>query len=67
MACHKQAGETWRFFESDPDVIRGAWDPRGFTFVSKCQPDIDIDLGEPRQTLAKQPDCRFDLLIVDKL
>ena len=67
MACHKQAGETWRFFESDPNVIRGASIPRGFTFVSKCQPDIDIALGEARLTLAREPEASFNVLIIDAI
>jgi hypothetical protein len=67
MACHKQEGETWKFFESDPAAVKIARDPKNFTFISKCQPDIDITVGEPRLTLAKEADTSFDLLVIDTL
>jgi SAM-dependent methyltransferase len=64
-ACHKQEGETWKFFEIDPTVIKIAKNPKNFTFLSKCQPDIDIAVGDARLTIAKEPDASFDLFIID--
>jgi SAM-dependent methyltransferase len=64
-SCHKQEGEAWKFFEIDPLVIRIAKDPKNFTFISKCQPDIDIAIGDARLTIAKEPDASFDLFIID--
>lgn len=64
-ACHKQEGESWKFFEIDPTVIRISKNPKNFTFISKCQPDIDIGIGDARLTIAKEPDASFDLFIVD--
>jgi hypothetical protein len=64
-SCHKQEGESWKFFEIDPTVIKIASNPKNFTFVSKCQPDIDIAIGDARLTIAKEPDASFDLFIID--
>jgi len=64
-ACHKQEGESWRFFEIDPTVIKISSNPKNFTFISKCQPDIDIAIGDARLTIAKEPDASFDLFIID--
>jgi hypothetical protein len=64
-ACHKREGETWRFFEIDPTVIRIAKNPKNFTFIQKCQPDIDIVIGDARLTMAREPDASFDLFIID--
>jgi hypothetical protein len=64
-ACHKQEGETWKFFEIDPTVINIAKNPKNFTFITKCQPDIDIAIGDARLTMAKEKDASFDLLIID--
>jgi spermidine synthase len=64
-ACHKQEGETWKFFEIDPTVIKIASNPKNFTFVSKCQPDLEIAVGDARLTIAKEPDASFDLFIID--
>jgi hypothetical protein len=64
-ACHKQEGETWRFFEIDPLVIKIAKNPKNFTFIQKCQPDIDIVVGDARLTMAREKDESFDLFIID--
>jgi hypothetical protein len=64
-ACHKQEGESWKFFEIDPVVINIASNPKNFTFISKCQPDIDIAIGDARLTIAKEPSSTFDLFIID--
>ena len=64
-ACHKQEGESWKFFEIDPTVIRLSSNPANFTFISKCQPDIDIAIGDARLTIGKEPDASFDLFIID--
>jgi hypothetical protein len=64
-ACHKQEGESWKFFEIDPVVIKIASNPKNFTFISKCQPDIDIAVGDARLTIAKEADSSFDLFIID--
>jgi hypothetical protein len=63
--CHKREGETWRFFEIDPTVINISKNPKNFTFISKCQPDIDIVVGDARLTMAKEQDKSFDLFIID--
>jgi hypothetical protein len=64
-ACHKQEGETWRFFEIDPTVINIAKNPKNFTFITKCQPDIDIVIGDARLTMSREADESFDLFIID--
>jgi hypothetical protein len=64
-ACHKREGETWRFFEIDPTVIKISKNPQNFTFISKCQPDIDIVIGDARLTMAKEANESFDLFIID--
>jgi len=64
-ACHKQEGETWKFFEIDPTVINISKNPKNFTFIDKCQPDIDIAIGDARLTIAKEEDESFDLFVID--
>jgi hypothetical protein len=65
LACHTQAGETWRFFEIDPTIVEIARDPDRFAFLSSCAPDAPIILGDARLTLADEPDGSYDLIIVD--
>jgi hypothetical protein len=65
LACHAAAGDTWRYFEIDPDVIRIARDPRRFTYLPICAPDMVIVQGDARLTLAREPDGTYDLIILD--
>ncbi len=46
LVCRIGPNETWRFFEIDPTVITIARDPKRFTFVSSCAPDLAIVLGD---------------------
>ncbi len=64
LACHRRVGEQWTFFEIDPDVVRIARDPRCFSFLSSCAPDIAIVLGDARLTLAASA-VRYDLIVLD--
>jgi hypothetical protein len=64
LACHRQEGEAWTFFELDPHVVRIARDPTLFRFLSTCGPDMGIVLGDARLTLAASPD-RYDLIVLD--
>jgi len=65
LSCRIGPAEDWRFFEIDPVVITIARDPKRFSFVSSCAPDIKIVLGDARLTLAKEPDHTYDLIVVD--
>jgi hypothetical protein len=64
MACHRQEGETWTFFEIDPEVVRLARDPNTFRFLSSCAPGTPIVLGDARLTLAASTP-HFDLIVLD--
>jgi hypothetical protein len=64
MACHRKDGETWTFFEIDPEVVRLARDPNVFRFLSSCAPNAPVVLGDARLTLAASP-LQFDLIVLD--
>jgi hypothetical protein len=64
LSCHRKQGETWTFFEIDPEVVRIARDPGMFRFLSSCAPDTSIVLGDARLTLAASP-RQFDLIVLD--
>ncbi|MEA3106687.1 MAG: hypothetical protein QOI88_1292, partial [Gammaproteobacteria bacterium] len=64
LACHARDAEDWTFFEIDPDVVEIAKNPRLFTFISSCKPNLGIVLGDARLTLATQP-SRYDLIVLD--
>ena len=64
LACYKQPGEDWRFFEIDPAVLRFSRD-RTFSFVADCAPDAKVSIGDARIGLARMPPASFDMLAVD--
>jgi predicted O-methyltransferase YrrM len=64
LACHSRGQEDWTFFEIDPDVAEIARDPRYFSFISGCKPDLNVVLGDARLTLAASPQ-RYDLIVLD--
>jgi hypothetical protein len=65
LACRIESGEDWHFFEIDPTIIEIARDPKRFTFLSSCAPNLPIVLGDARLTFAREPDRVYDLIIVD--
>ncbi len=66
MAAYKRTGDSLTFYEIDPMVDRLSRDPAWFTFISDCaQGPVTTVLGDARLTLAREPDNKFDLLVVD--
>ncbi|HRF09909.1 MAG TPA: fused MFS/spermidine synthase [Xanthobacteraceae bacterium] len=64
VACYREQGERWTFFEIDPEVVRIARDPQRFSFLSSCAPDLPIVLGDARLTLAASAE-RYDVILLD--
>jgi hypothetical protein len=64
LACYREQGENWTFFEIDPEVVRLARDPQRFRFLSSCAPDMPIVLGDARLTLATS-NTQYDLIVLD--
>lgn len=65
LACYRRPGEAWRFYEIDPLIVRLATDGRFFDLMPRCAADAPIVVGDARLTLAREPDTRFDLLVID--
>jgi hypothetical protein len=65
LTCQSEPGENWKFFEIDQSMIDTARDPKYFTYVSACQPDLQPVLGDARLTFANEPDGVYDLIVVD--
>jgi SAM-dependent methyltransferase len=66
VATYSRPGDTLRFFEIDPLVVRLAMDPAKLSFVHGCaKGPVTVTLGDARLSLAAVPDRSFDLLMVD--
>jgi hypothetical protein len=64
IACHRRDGETWTFFEIDPEVVRIARDEKLFRSLSVCAPNAPVVLGDARLSLAASSQD-FDLIALD--
>jgi hypothetical protein len=65
LACYARPGQTWRFYEIDPAVVRIARDTGQFTYLARCLPNVPIRLGDARLTVSREPAASLDLLALD--
>jgi hypothetical protein len=65
LTCASQPGESWKFFEIDQTMVDTARDPKYFSYIANCEPDLKPVIGDARLTFAKEPDGSYDLIIVD--
>jgi hypothetical protein len=65
LTCASEPGETWKFFEIDQSMVDTARDPKYFTYIQNCEPDLKPVIGDARLTFAREPNGIYDLIIVD--
>jgi hypothetical protein len=68
IASFARAGDQFAFFEIDPSVVRVADSPAFFTYLSDARArgaTLRTVVGDGRQTLAREPEASFDLIIID--
>ncbi|WP_407166242.1 spermidine synthase [Bradyrhizobium sp. ORS 111] len=65
LTCASAPGEDWKFFEIDQSMVDTARDPKYFTYIQSCEPDLKPAIGDARLTFAREPDGLYDLIIVD--
>lgn len=58
-----RAGQHLTYFEIDPLVEQMA--RRDFTYLADARGSVDVRIGDGRQLLEREPDGRFDLLVID--
>ena len=58
-------GQHWTFFEIDPAVRRIASDSAYFSFLAEAAAPVRIVIDDGRLELAREPERRFDLLVID--
>ncbi len=65
LAAYGTEEQEMTFFEIDPEVLEIAKNPEYFTFLQAARAKMRYVLGDARLTLAKEPDGKFDLLVLD--
>jgi SAM-dependent methyltransferase len=63
MAAWGKPGDTFRFYELDPQVLDVA--QRQFTYLSDSKARIETALGDARLNLEREPPRQFDILAID--
>jgi SAM-dependent methyltransferase len=63
LAAYGKTGDTFRFYEINPQVVQVAngW----FTFLKQSPAKTEIVLGDARLSLESEPSQQFDVLAVD--
>ncbi|MBN9319777.1 MAG: fused MFS/spermidine synthase [Caulobacterales bacterium] len=65
-SVYARPGDSFTYFEIDPLVVRMATDPKHFSYTTECaKTPMRYVLGDARLTLDKQPDGKFDALLID--
>ncbi|MHC4446812.1 MAG: spermidine synthase [Planctomycetota bacterium] len=65
LAARIEAGQHHTFYEIDPAVVRIAQDADLFTYLRDVPQSPTIVLGDGRQSLVREPDGEFGLLVID--
>jgi hypothetical protein len=63
LATYGKPGDTYRFYEINPDVERLAREY--FSFLSDSPAKTDVVLGDARLSLEREEPQRFDVLVLD--
>jgi len=65
LTCASEPGEDWTYFEIDQTMVDTARDPKYFSYIQNCEPNIKPVIGDARLTFAKEKDGTYDVIIVD--
>jgi len=66
LTCYARPGERWDLFELNPAMAWVASEPLLFSFVTNSKASQkEIVLGDARLSLERQPDARYDIIVVD--
>lgn len=69
IAAYGHSGDTIRFYEINPEVIRIAGDRKYFTFLSDCPANVEVIPGDARLSMERELERNehqnFDVLVID--
>jgi len=65
IAAYGEPGQRITFYEIDPAIVQIARNPELFTYLSDCEAEVEVVVGDARRSLAEGRTRRFDLLLVD--
>jgi SAM-dependent methyltransferase len=63
LAVYGAKGDVFRFYEINPAVVEIA--QRDFTYLRDSDATIELQLGDARLSLEREPNQNFDVLVID--
>jgi SAM-dependent methyltransferase len=63
LAAYGRRGDTYRFYDINPRVMEVA--ARDFTYLADSEAAVELELGDARLSLEREPPQNFDVLAVD--
>jgi len=63
VAAYSHAGDTFRFYEINPECVRLA--ETQFTYLSRATGQVQVVLGDARLSMEREAPQQYDLLILD--
>jgi hypothetical protein len=63
IATYGKPGDRYRFYEIDEAIVAAAH--RHFSFIADSPAAVDVQLGDGRLLLQREPARRFDVLVID--
>jgi hypothetical protein len=65
LATYAAPAQRFTFYEIDPAVEAVARNAELFTYLRDCGPRCTVVTGDARLSLAREPQAKFDLIVVD--
>jgi SAM-dependent methyltransferase len=65
LTCYAKQQQEWTLYEIDPLVVEVASNPAYFNYLKLCSHNAAMRIGDARLSLEKDPDKKFDLLVMD--
>jgi len=65
LVCYAKEHQNWTLYEIDPLVVDIASNPDYFSYLKLCSHNTTMRIGDARLSLEKEPDQKFDLLVMD--
>lgn len=65
LTCYAKQQQEWTLYEIDPLVVEVASNPAYFSYLKQCGHNAIMRIGDARLSLEKEPEKKFDLLVMD--
>jgi hypothetical protein len=66
VVAYSRPGQTWTFYEINPEIVRLARDTHAFTYLRDCaRAPTEVVLGDARLQMRGAPESHYGLILLD--